>query len=563
MRITASLICAIMFSALAFAAPSQVTDVTLQYQDGSAAARIDIKGPVRFTHQTEDAKDGKPFRVIVDILSATHQLPAKNFTTLPKCPVARIRSSQYAVKPEMVVRLVFDMEQPTFYRVTSGDNYVSLFFPDKLHRQFTTWSSREWAASQSTPAVDQTKPGGPTVAVTDAGKQQPVRKTTAELNSAIDQDRLMSLAGELAPEKAPSKSTPPAKKPPPAKSQPPAARTTASVDVKTTPPKTPTVTKTPKVSVTVVDTPYGPEFDENLLNPTVPQPLIGESGVDDEQSPESVSAKKSPAKTPVVAKTSAKRSAKPVVTTAGTPVPEPKASYERPAAKPKAQSSQVLARKPKTEIPAPRVSTPARQKPASTKATPEAPPTSAALAVTDNQTSQKPAVVKPVEKAPDRKQAAPAKSDKSKSGKDTTGTLKDVPGIDKNKSTSRFRRSPTRPTKIKGTLVAEFPKRLVIKYKVRNSRDPFETLINKARVSNSPIEKRVPNIEGLELVGVLESEMGSNSALFEDKDGYGYILKEGDKVRNGYVLRVESDRVYFQIFEYGWSRTVALNMDEY
>ena len=557
MRITASLICAIMFSALAFAAPSQVTDVALQYQDGSAAARIVIKGPVRFTQQTEDAKVGKPFRVIVDILSATHQLPAKNFTTLPKCPVARIRSSQYAVKPEMVVRLVFDMEQPTFYRVTSGDNYVSLFFPDKLHRQFTAWSSREWAASQSTPATDQTKPGGPTVAVTDASKQQPVRKTTAELNSAIDQDRLLSLAGEPAPKKAPSKSTPPVKKPAPAKSQLPAARTTASGDVQTIPPKTPTV------SVTVVDTPYGPEFDENLLNLTVPQPLIGESGADNKQPPEPVSAKKSPVKTPVVAKTSAKTSAKPVATTAGTPVPEPKASFEKPAAKPKAQSSQILARKPKTETPAPKVSTPARQKPASTKATSEAPPTSAALAVTDNQTSQKPAVVKPVEKAPDRKQAAPAKSDKSKSGKDTTGTLKEEPGIDKNKSTSRFRRSPTRPTKIKGTLVAEFPKRLVIKYKVRNSRDPFETLINKARVSNSPIEKRVPNIEGLELVGVLESETGSNSALFEDKDGYGYILKEGDKVRNGYVLRVESDRVYFQIFEYGWSRTVALNMDEY
>ena len=40
------------------------------------------------------------------------------------------------------------------------------------------------------------------------------------------------------------------------------------------------------------------------------------------------------------------------------------------------------------------------------------------------------------------------------------------------KPTSRFRRSPTRPTKIKGTLVAEFPKRLVIKYKARG-RDPF------------------------------------------------------------------------------------------
>ena len=73
----------------------------------------------------------------------------------------------------------------------------------------------------------------------------------------------------------------------------------------------------------------------------------------------------------------------------------------------------------------------------------------------------------------------------------------------------------------------------------------------------------MPNVEGLRLVGVIESDGMSNSALFEDQDGYGYILKEGDKVRKGYVLRVEQNRVYFQIFEYGWSRTLSLNLEEY
>ena len=86
--------------------------------------------------------------------------------------------------------------------------------------------------------------------------------------------------------------------------------------------------------------------------------------------------------------------------------------------------------------------------------------------------------------------------------------------------------------------------------------------VSETKTYNNPIEKRIPNVEGLVLVGILESEVGANSALFGDKNGYGYILKEGDKVRKGYVLRVEHDRVYFQIFEYGWSRTVALNIDE-
>ena len=110
-------------------------------------------------------------------------------------------------------------------------------------------------------------------------------------------------------------------------------------------------------------------------------------------------------------------------------------------------------------------------------------------------------------------------------------------------------------------MVAEFPKRLVIKYRAKSRRDPFATLINEARTHNNPIERQVPNVEGLKLVGIIQGDSGENSALFEDNNNMGYILKAGDKVQKGYVLRVESNRVYFQIFEYGWSRTVALRIE--
>ena len=111
-------------------------------------------------------------------------------------------------------------------------------------------------------------------------------------------------------------------------------------------------------------------------------------------------------------------------------------------------------------------------------------------------------------------------------------------------------------------MVAEFPQRLVITYGAENRRDPFATLINEGVGSSNPIEGRIPNVDGLRLVGILESTMGQNSALFEDTDNYSYILRAGDQVQSGYVLRVESDRVYFQIFEYGWSRTIALNIED-
>ena len=66
-------------------------------------------------------------------------------------------------------------------------------------------------------------------------------------------------------------------------------------------------------------------------------------------------------------------------------------------------------------------------------------------------------------------------------------------------------------------------------------------------------------MESLELVGILENKSGLK-ALLEDERGYGYIMEQGDRVQNGYVLKVFEDRIVFEISEYGWSRTVALEL---
>jgi hypothetical protein len=130
------------------------------------------------------------------------------------------------------------------------------------------------------------------------------------------------------------------------------------------------------------------------------------------------------------------------------------------------------------------------------------------------------------------------------------------------KPTSRFRRAPSMPAKLKGTIVAKFPTRMVIKYKPGISRDPFATLIDDTRQNDGPMQRKTPDVETLRLVGVLESTGGKNRALLEDIDGYGYILKQGDKVKKGYVSRIDANKAYFQLFEYGWNRTVALELGE-
>ena len=72
-------------------------------------------------------------------------------------------------------------------------------------------------------------------------------------------------------------------------------------------------------------------------------------------------------------------------------------------------------------------------------------------------------------------------------------------------------------------------------------------------------EMPLPAVENLRLVGTLEDQTGYK-ALLEDDAGYGYLLKSGDKVKNGFVVNVFRDKIFFQIEEYGWSRVISLEL---
>ena len=80
---------------------SDVTNVALSSSNGTTVATININhineaDPIRFSHQIEEAKDGKPFRVIVDILTARHRLGANKFLSLPDCPMSPPASDSIA-----------------------------------------------------------------------------------------------------------------------------------------------------------------------------------------------------------------------------------------------------------------------------------------------------------------------------------------------------------------------------------------------------------------------------------------------------------------------------------
>jgi len=509
---------------------SNVRNIGISSADGAVVARIEVDGPIRFMHQTEIPKNGKPDRVIVDVLSAIHGLPAKNFADLPVCPITSIRTSQYSVQPEQIVRLVFDMTGAPFYQIDTDGKAIVVTFPDKTVKPFTVWSAVK------TPAASQ--PTNRASSLPRAKVTKSVSTTVAQRNKAIEKDRLASIEDSKVPTPSVAAEAKPAVR------QPLLAKPESKKDHPKVAPEesTPPVKAVPEANLTTLARLDGP-LERGISGARYEAPATPLAARADESVPVKSVRGQSTAKV-------------------STPAPS-KNQKENKTSSGQQELTQLLksdkkAQSPTKKVASSKVATTTVNKKASTKTPKPKPakkitsdkPVSTAVANASSKKPLKSKVASTGEPSPDKSGSVAATPTAHASAK---------PSV-KPRATSRFRRAPA---EIKGTMVAEFPKRLVVKYKPKLSRDPFEALVNETRSHSGPIETRIPNVEGLNLVGIIESNGTGNRALLEDAHGYSYILKSGDKVKKGYVLRVESDRIYFQIFEYGWSRTTALALEEY
>ena len=102
------------------------------------------------------------------------------------------------------------------------------------------------------------------------------------------------------------------------------------------------------------------------------------------------------------------------------------------------------------------------------------------------------------------------------------------------------------------------PEREIVVYQTSGRPDPFMPLIEDA--TSNAMGGELPDVETLRLVGILQDKKVSR-ALFEDYNNYSYILRTGDRVKNGFVLSIEETRVLFQIRQYGWNRQVAIDLE--
>jgi hypothetical protein len=74
---------------------SRIQNISLKKEGDFTRVTVYADKPFEFSHFTEEAKGGKPYRVIIDCRDAIFDLPQNNFRTgLPAGTIEAVRTSQ-------------------------------------------------------------------------------------------------------------------------------------------------------------------------------------------------------------------------------------------------------------------------------------------------------------------------------------------------------------------------------------------------------------------------------------------------------------------------------------
>jgi len=92
-------------------------------------------------------------------------------------------------------------------------------------------------------------------------------------------------------------------------------------------------------------------------------------------------------------------------------------------------------------------------------------------------------------------------------------------------------------------------------YSSRGRRDPFKPIQEVSMEQDTLLD-----IAKAKLIGIIQDSTGY-VALVEDKNGKGFILRRGDRIKRGRVVRVTKDMAVFAISDFGFTRTVILKLE--
>lgn len=94
-------------------------------------------------------------------------------------------------------------------------------------------------------------------------------------------------------------------------------------------------------------------------------------------------------------------------------------------------------------------------------------------------------------------------------------------------------------------------------YGAFNQRDPFRSLISGMFVRNERMD--LVDLASVELVGIVKGEL-DRFALLEDEKGFNYIMRVGDRVRNGTVVSIGDQAMVARVTNFGQTSKFTLHL---
>jgi len=525
--------------------------------------RITIFGdkPFEFSHSIEEAKSGKPHRLILDCRDMIFALPQHEFREgLPAGIINAIRTSQYQVTPEKIVRVVLDLNNSAVYRVlvTGSENQATIAILTTIEPDFTPWMAaketkednrvglaKQTAETETGTETDKVKmpaekedmpalatTGGTTArSVETQPENQPLLPSLQSLSELV--------AGEKLTDENPQYRG--------AYLKPISYADTGDVMLSQNQEYTwgyPTTTQLETTS---------PEKGENETNNEVTA-TIQTATLPGSEIPIDISLKQTPAQTVASPKVEVK-------STETHQAVEDILSSEKSPANSVAQIQ--------TSESQPTVLLSNQVKEAATSSTPgsishsSVPPGPYLEEKTSTDETKKTPEAELVKTATGTGTGTETSKEQTVAT-DLGNTLKrGIGAVLGNEGVSAHESDTLAPgvMTIQNPLQADLgmtSSRKLITYQPETRRDPFVPLTEREDMQFGEVP--LPRFENLKLVGIIR-DTGGNQALLEDEIGFGYILRSGDRIKNGYVLSVEENKAVFQVEEYGGYKTMTLELN--
>ncbi len=505
----------------------RIENISLKKEGNFTKVCVYADKPFEFLHSTEGAKDGKPYRVIIDCKDAIFGLPQHNFKKgLPPGSITAIRTSQFQTEPRRIVRVVLDLNGPVVYKVTDPETEyeASIAILTTQDSDFPMWVAvlEEEKDQKISMEKKQTK-----VASVEAVPQK---------DQKSDKSQTSLLSAESSPELEVSEK----EKAEPTQKERIYRRAVSYADTGEV------VLPAEKKPILLSQT---RSEDEDIKKEEVSQiikqePVLPEPALSPEASGEHITTKqtKSSFHQGIAKKVEKEKTQKDTLSASAKQTF--KSTTQTGVEKKEALSVSQLSSK---------QSLSKRRSP-------------------KRQISRSPVPLGPF---PEGKSSEAEATEKTKITKVETEGKEDVstgtPGSVQ-KGIGRILGPESVAAKESHALAESLiliqspqeselglvPKRKMVYYNPGNRRDPFLPLTEKQDMSFG--EAPLPLFENLKLVGILRDQEG-NRALLEDEMGFGYILMSGDKMKNGYVISVKEERAIFHVEEYGGYQIRVLELN--